>query len=153
MKYLELSGINFYMRSRFRIAKQENYMQIQINSDRNIQADERLTEVVSDTLQSKLSRFADHITRIEVHLSDENGSTKHDSNDKRCLLEARLEGVDPVTVTENAATVSQAITGAADKLQRKLSSIVGKLRDKKSRAGQRDFSLPEAVEPDVEEPE
>jgi ribosomal subunit interface protein len=126
-------------------------MQIQINSDRNIQADERLAEFVTTALQSKLSRFADHITRVEVHLSDENGSTKHDGNDKRCLLEARLEGVDPVTVTEHAATVGQAVSGAADKLQRKLGSIVGKLRDKQTRAGSPDFSEPVVAEPEAVE--
>ncbi|KKO43985.1 ribosomal subunit interface protein [Arsukibacterium ikkense] len=122
-------------------------MQVQINSDRNIQADERLAEFVRDTLTSKLSRFADHVTRIEVHLSDENSSTKHDGNDKRCLLEARLEGFDPIAVTEQAATVGQAVSGAADKLQRKLSSVLGKLRDKHSRAGTPDFSEPEPADP------
>ena len=118
-------------------------MQIQINSDHNIHADERLAEFVRDTLQKKLSRFADHLTRIEVHLSDEDGSTKHDGNDKRCLLEARPEGLDPVAITEHAATVGQAVTGAADKLQRKLSSVIGKLRDKHVRA-----ASPAYVEPD-----
>jgi ribosome-associated translation inhibitor RaiA len=125
-------------------------MQIQINSDRNIQSDERLAEFVRDTLQNKLSRFADHLTRIEVHLSDENGNTKHDGNDKRCLLEARPEGMEPIAITEHAATVGQAVTGAADKLQRKLSSVIGKLRDKHSRATSPAFEEPEAelAEPD-----
>ncbi|WP_215396467.1 HPF/RaiA family ribosome-associated protein [Rheinheimera oceanensis] len=118
-------------------------MQIQINTDRNIQADERLAEFVRDALYSKLNRFTDHVTRIEVHLSDENGSTKHEGHDKRCLLEARLEGLDPVAITEHAATVGQAITGAADKLQRKLSSLVGKLRDKHIRSGSPDFAEPD----------
>lgn len=120
-------------------------MQIQINSDRHIQADERLAEFVRDTLNSKLNRFADHLTRIEVHLSDENSSVKHDGNDKRCLLEARFEGQDPVAVTEHAATVGQAVTGAADKLQRKLSSLIGRLRDKHSRLGVADFVEPDEV--------
>ncbi|CAM5203419.1 HPF/RaiA family ribosome-associated protein [Alishewanella longhuensis] len=120
-------------------------MQIQINSDRHIQADERLAEFVRDTLNGKLNRFADHLTRIEVHLSDENSSTKHDGNDKRCLLEARFEGQDPVAVTEHAATVGQAITGATEKLQRKLSTLVGKLRDKHSRLGAADFVEPDEV--------
>lgn len=120
-------------------------MQIQINSDRHIQADERLAEFVRDTLNSKLNRFADHLTRIEVHLSDENSSAKHDGNDKRCLLEARFEGQDPVAVTEHAATVGQAVTGAADKLQRKLSTLVGKLRDKHSRLETADFVEPDEV--------
>ncbi|MCB5226307.1 HPF/RaiA family ribosome-associated protein [Alishewanella sp. 16-MA] len=122
-------------------------MQVQINSDRHIQADERLAEFTRDTLNSKLSRFADHITRVEVHLSDENSSIKRDGHDKRCLLEARLEGVEPVAVTEHAATVGQAVTGAADKLQRKLASIVGKLRDKHNRKASPDFSeLEEVIE-------
>lgn len=114
-------------------------MQIQINSDRHIQADERLAEFVREALQSKLQRFADHLTRIEVHLSDENGHQKKDGHDKRCMLEARFEGLDPVAITEHAATVGQAITGAADKMQRKLSSVIGKIRDKHSRAGNAEF--------------
>ncbi len=109
-------------------------MQLQINTDRNIQADARLSEFIRDTLQSKLSRFTEHLTRIEVHLGDENGQQKRDSADKRCLLEARFEGLDPVAVTEHAASVSQAITGAADKLQRKLATVTGKLRDKHIRS-------------------
>ncbi|MDP4536521.1 HPF/RaiA family ribosome-associated protein [Alkalimonas collagenimarina] len=120
-------------------------MQIQVNSDRNIQADERLAEFVSDTLKNKLHRFADHITRIEVHLSDENSHSKHDGNDKRCLLEARFEGLDPVTVSEHAADVGPAVTGAADKLQRKLSSVIGKLRDKQTRSASPVFASPEQV--------
>lgn len=123
-------------------------MQIQINSDRNIQADARLAEFVRDTLKSKLERFSDHITRIEVHLSDENSTAKQDGNDKRCLLEARLQGMDPMAVTEHAAVVGQAVTGAADKLQRKLSSVIGKLRDKQSRSVSPDFSEPEPAEPE-----
>lgn len=117
-------------------------MQIQTHTDRNIQADERLAEFVRDTMLSKLSRFADYLTRIEVHLSDENGNTKHDGNDKRCLLEARPEGLDPVAVTEHAATVGQAINGAADKMQRKLSSLVGKQRD--NRVASPVYAEPEA---------
>ncbi|MCC5826886.1 HPF/RaiA family ribosome-associated protein [Alkalimonas sp.] len=123
-------------------------MQIQINSDRNIQADERLAEFVRETLKSKLERFSDHITRIEVHLSDENSSAKQEGNDKRCLLEARLQGMDPMAVTEHAAAVGQAVSGAADKLQRKLSSVIGKLRDKQSRSVSPDFSEPEPAEPE-----
>ena len=60
---------------------------------------------------------------------------KNDSNDKRCLLEARFEGLDPLAITEHAASVGQAITGAADKMQRKLATVTGKLRDKHSRTG------------------
>lgn len=115
-------------------------MQIQINSDRNIQADERLAEFVRTTLKSKLNRYADHVTRIEVHLSDENGNNKHAGNDKRCMLEARPEGKEPVAITEFADTLGQALSGAADKMQRKLSSVLGKMRDKNTRAESPDFA-------------
>lgn len=108
-------------------------MQVQVHTDRHIQSDERLAEFIRDTLHTKLSRFTDHLTRIEVHLGDENGQQKRDSADKRCQLEARFEGLDPVAVTEHAATVGQAITGAAEKMQRKLATVTGKLRDKHSR--------------------
>jgi ribosome-associated translation inhibitor RaiA len=120
-------------------------MQIQVHTDRHIPSDERLAEFIRDTLQTKLSRFADHLTRVEVHLSDENGQQKNDGHDKRCLLEARFEGLDPVAITEHAATVGKAITGAADKMQRKLSSVVGKLRDKHVRAGNAEFVEPDEV--------
>lgn len=110
-------------------------MQLQIHTDRHIQSDARLAEFVRDTLNSKLNRFTDHLTRIEVHLGDENGQQKRDSSDKRCLIEARFEGRDPVAVTSHAATVGQAISAAAEKMQRKLSSAVGKLRNKHSRVG------------------
>ena len=104
-------------------------MQIQVHADRHIKADERLAEFVRETLQNKLNRFAEHLTRIEVHLSDENGHQRNDGYDKRCMLEARFEGLEPVAITEHAATVGQTVTGAADKLQRKLSSMLGKIRD------------------------
>lgn len=119
-------------------------MQVQINSDRNIHADERLAEFVRDTLTHKLDRFSDHLTRIEVHLSDENSSSKNEGNDKRCLLEARPQGLEPIAVTEFAPTVGQAVTGAADKLQRKLSSVIGKLRDKQSHGQRPDLTTEEA---------
>ena len=120
-------------------------MQIQVHTDRHIQSDERLAEFIRDTLQAKLSRFVDHLTRIEVHLSDENGQQKNDGHDKRCLLEARFEGLDPLAITEHAATVGQAITGAADKMQRKLGSVTGKLRDKHVRSNNTDFATSDEV--------
>ena len=120
-------------------------MQIQLHTDRHIKSDERLAEFARDILQSKLNRFADSLTRIEVHLSDENGQQKHDGHDKRCTIEARFDGLDPLAITEHAATVGQAITGAAEKMQRKLSSVTGKLRDKHVKAANLEFTEPDEV--------
>ena len=106
-------------------------MQVQINTDRNIEGHEALTTQVSGVVESALSRFSDSITRVEVHLSDENSDKKGGKDDMRCVMEARLEGRQPVAVTNQAATVDQAVDGAAEKLTRMLESTLGQLRDQK----------------------
>ncbi len=107
-------------------------MQIQINTDRNIEGHEALATQVSGVVESALSRFSAHITRVEVHLSDEN-SDKSGQKDKRCMLEARLEGRQPIAVTHQDATVDLAVDGAAGKLTRMIESALGRQRDQKIR--------------------
>ena len=102
-------------------------MQIQINTDKNISGHEALTQSVEDILRPDLSRFTDQITRIEVHLSDENSAAKSGTVDKRCLLEVRLAGRQPASVSEQAQTVDQAVRGAAQKMISSLESELGKL--------------------------
>jgi ribosome-associated translation inhibitor RaiA len=70
----------------------------------------------------------DHVTRVEVHLSDEN-TGKSGRRDQRCMLEARIEGRQPVAVTDQAATVEQAVHSAAQKLARLLDSTLERLHD------------------------
>ena len=103
-------------------------MQIQINTDRNVQGHEQFAARVTGVVESALSRFSDRITRVEVHLSDEN-SGKSGQDDKRCMMEARLEGRQPTAVTHHAATLDQAVDGAADKLKRSLESTLARLRE------------------------
>ena len=107
-------------------------MQVQINTDHNIAGHEALAAQVSDIVQSALSRVSEHITRVEVHLNDENGD-KHGQNDKRCMMEARIEGRQPIAVTNQAATLDQAVDGAADKLTRLIESTLGRRRHQESR--------------------
>jgi len=103
-------------------------MQIQINTDSNIEGREELATEFRIVVEDTLSRFSDHITRVEVHLSDEN-SDKGGSADKRCVMEARLKGPPPIAVTDQAATVGQAVDGAASKLKKAIESSLGRLRD------------------------
>ena len=107
-------------------------MQIQINTDHNIEGREALAIQVADIVESALARVSDRITRVEVHLSDENGD-KQGQNDKRCMMEARLEGRQPVAVTHQAATLDEAVDGAADKLVRLIESTLGRRHDRESR--------------------
>ncbi len=102
-------------------------MQIQVNTDKNISGREALAESVEATLNHVLARFAGQITRLEVHLSDENSTAKTGVIDKRCLLEARPAGRDPLSVSDIALTIDQAVTGAAHKMLNLLDSELGKL--------------------------
>jgi ribosome-associated translation inhibitor RaiA len=103
-------------------------MLIQINTDKSISGGARLSAYFTEILEHTLSRFDDQITRLEVHLSDVN-SHKEGTDDKRCLLEARLKGLKPVVVTHQAETIDFAVNGAADKLKKTLESTIGKLRN------------------------
>lgn len=103
-------------------------MKIIINTDNNITGREQMINHYEGVLNDALVRFSDSITRLEVHLGDENGQ-KDSPEDKRCLLEARVEGLQPVAVSHKAATVHQAVSGAIDKLKSALSSAIGKMRD------------------------
>ncbi len=106
-------------------------MQVLINSGHNIEVHEGLDAHVRGLVESTLSRVSDHITRVEVHLSDENGP-KIGSHDKRCMMEARLEGRQPIAVTHQATTLDHAIDGAIDKLARLIENTQGRRLDNKS---------------------
>lgn len=100
-------------------------MQIQINTDHHIEGHEALVAWATGEVKTALGRHSDHITRVEVHLSDENGH-KSGQSDKRCVMEARLEGRQPMAVTHHAENLHQAVTGAADKLARVIESTLGR---------------------------
>jgi ribosome-associated translation inhibitor RaiA len=75
--------------------------------------------------------MSDHVTRVEVHLTDERGP-KSGKNDKRCMMEARLEGRQPIAVTDEASTLDLAVNGAADKLVRLIEHTLDKLYDQRT---------------------
>ena len=106
-------------------------MQIQVNTDHTIEGHEALAARIRGVVENALSRMSDHITRVEVHLTDESGP-KSRANNKRCMMEARLEGRQPIAVTDEAATVDVAVNGAADKLARLIEHTLGKLHDRRT---------------------
>jgi ribosome-associated translation inhibitor RaiA len=106
-------------------------MQIQVNTDHTIQGHEALAAEIRGVVESALSRMSDHITRVEVHLTDESGS-RSGKNDKRCMMEARLEGRQPIAVTDEAGTLDLAVNGAVDKLARLIEHTLGKLHDQRA---------------------
>jgi ribosome-associated translation inhibitor RaiA len=103
-------------------------MTIQINSDNNILGTEGLSKFAESTIIETLKRFENHITRIEVHLNDEN-SHKNGINDKRCMIESRLEGMQPIAVTAHGDTIHEALKSALGKLKSILDTTIGKLQN------------------------
>ena len=104
-------------------------MQIQVHADSSIKASSKVAEEVERALQGAVRRWTRRITRVEVHLSDVNRH-KGGANDKRCVMEARVGGLEPITVTNTAATLLEAIDGAAVKLQKTLQSTLGRLSER-----------------------
>jgi ribosome-associated translation inhibitor RaiA len=104
-------------------------MHVQISHDHRIHIDNTFITRLNGVLKDALSRFADRITRIECHLSDENAA-KGGAADKRCMLEARLNGLQPIAVTHEAESMQLAIDGAIDKLERAIENRLGKLRSR-----------------------
>ncbi|PTN36331.1 HPF/RaiA family ribosome-associated protein [Desulfonatronum sp. SC1] len=118
-------------------------MQMQINSDRNIGIDEARQAVITDSVESALGRFSEGITLLEVHLSDQNSDKKGGHDDIRCLLEARLEGHQPIAVAHRAADVDLAVEGATVRLIKLIKHSRERLREQQSQRTDPDPSAPE----------
>ncbi|MEO8901014.1 MAG: HPF/RaiA family ribosome-associated protein [Polyangiaceae bacterium] len=103
-------------------------MKIQINHDAHVRPNEDSALQIEAAVRLALSHFAQHVTDVEVHLSDENGSGVG-QNDKRCLIEARLAGHQPIAVSEHGATVDEAMHGACAKLKQSVAKLVERSRD------------------------
>lgn len=104
-------------------------MKIQINTDNHITGRESLFARAEAIITDSLGHLASRVSRLEVHLSDENGE-KAGGRDIRCLLEARLEGLQPIAVSDESDSVVGALTGAAAKLKGALDRTLGRLNDR-----------------------
>ena len=101
-------------------------MQFQLNTDSSIQGDDRLAEIAETIVTGALGHLTGRLTRVEVHIADVNAA-KGGSDDIRCTVEGRPEGMQPQTVTHNDADVEKALRGGAKKLRALLDSEFGKL--------------------------
>ena len=101
-------------------------MQIQVNTDNFIHGDERVIEVAELAVSNDLEHMSDRLTRVEVHLKDQNAD-KHGPEHIRCTMEARPRGMDPIAANSDAADIQAALKGAAKTLRGRLSSALEKL--------------------------
>lgn len=107
-------------------------MQIQVSSDSHISAGEEFIDEIKTDMEQAFERFLPQLTRLEVHLGDEN-SHKSGARDKRCLIEARLAGLEPIAVAEHAESLDLAISSAVTTLEKTLDRTLGRLDQKKGR--------------------
>ena len=101
-------------------------MQVQVNTSNGIENKETLDRWADKYLNESLTHFSQEITRVEVQLSDEN-SGKKGAADKRCMLEARLNGRAPLAASHHGETQDEAFRGATQKLIHMLEHNLGKL--------------------------
>ncbi len=103
-------------------------MLVQIHTDKNIEGGSRFTEYFTTEINNELARFDEIVTRVEVHITDENGN-KSTPNDKKCVIEARVEKKQPIAVTATADSPEKAFFEALEKIQRVLDTTVEKIKE------------------------
>lgn len=121
-------------------------MKVQVNTSNDIENKDTLERWANEYLNEHLARFEQDITSIEVQLTDENHATKGGSLDKRCMMEARVNGRAPIAVTHFAPDQNLAFRGAADKLDHALDRALGKLDRREHRVRDTIRRDPEVLE-------
>lgn len=98
-------------------------MTIQFNTDKHVSGKNNLETRVRTIISSQLNRFKEQITNIHVHLSGEKRS-EIGQNGNRCMLEARLENKQPITVTSYDKIIEQSINDSLDKLKTSIETVL-----------------------------
>lgn len=102
-------------------------MQVQIHTDTHVEGTEAMAQWASSTVKDGLTRFSAQITRVELHLSDVNAGKKNGPESIQCMMEARLEGHQPLAVKHLGANLNQAIDGALEKMVRLIDSTLSRV--------------------------
>ena len=80
---------------------------------------------VDEIVRHALAHHAERLTRVTVYLSDQNA---HKGGiDKRCVVEARPSGMDPLSGEFEGRDLVEALKGALERLDRVLGNRFGKL--------------------------
>jgi hypothetical protein len=101
---------------------------VQIRTDNQVDSDAERDSRLEEQVRQRLARFEGRITDVEIHVGDGNGGRGANSG-LRCTLEARVNGIQPVAVSEAGPNVDRAVIAAAKKAVRALDHQLGKLSD------------------------
>ncbi|MEM7625587.1 MAG: HPF/RaiA family ribosome-associated protein [Planctomycetota bacterium] len=103
-------------------------MIVQINAG-DIQSSDALRDHAQDTVEAALKHVADKVTRVEIHLRDDNAS-KSAANDKRVTMEGRIAGQQPLVVDHATDDLYKSIAEAASKLGRAINTRLQRIAAK-----------------------
>ena len=104
-------------------------MIIQINHG-DIEKSDSLEQHVREQINERLGYLSERLTRIEVHLRDDSSPTKHTPGDKRCTMEARPAGMQPLVVEHQGEDFYKVIPETVDKLERVVKKRMDKLAER-----------------------
>jgi hypothetical protein len=97
-------------------------MRIDVKTDPHIPGREPVARVVEAEIERALEPFSAWVTRVEVHLRDENGD-RAGGGQKRCIIEARPAQGAPITVSHRAPSVRPAVGAAIRELALELERV------------------------------
>jgi hypothetical protein len=92
-------------------------MQIRVNVDDHIDGSEELMVRVEGVVEGSLEAYQERVTRVDVHLS-RRIPHRHGEQDMCCRMEAHAGGHQPISVSHEAVTLTEAIHAASAKLER-----------------------------------
>ena len=124
-------------------------MAVYLRTDNHLEGGEKLARFVETVAEGAVEHVKNQVTRVDVYLGDENGSTKSSDHEIRCSMEARIGGLKPFAVTAPRGKCRRRrFAERADKLQASIDSTMGKVSHKKGRmsyAGDPDAAIDAAA--------
>lgn len=92
-------------------------MLLQVNFG-DVEHSDALESWARERVEKQLGHLMDRLTRVEVHLRDDNSAAKSSNDDKRCVMEARIAGRRPLAVEDSGGDMYKVIDETAGKLSR-----------------------------------
>ena len=96
-------------------------MLIQVNFG-DVEHSSAIEAWAEERILKQLGHLTERLTRVEVHLRDDNSAAKSSHDDKRCVMEARIAGRRPLAVDHSGADMYKVIDETAGKLSRAVKS-------------------------------
>lgn len=110
-------------------------MHILLHADPQIENHAATAQHLETLVKTTLHRFGGRITRVEAHLSDENGASRSTGDDIHCTMQAHVVGLDTVVAKGKGGSAHQAIDGTLQKLKRAIGTALAKPVNRGQRPG------------------